>query len=89
MPSLNYFLFKMNLWFNYCARLVNKKRSVLYGSTRVDLLYGWMMINGLLIAYGLGLITHQSALRTIDVGGILFGSIYLAICLAVSYKLYK
>lgn len=73
--------------------IINKKKSY-FVSTRVkrfvlfDLLYGWMMINGLLIAYGLGLITHKSALKAIDIGGILFGAIYLAICMAASYKLF-
>lgn len=75
------------------VNIINKKK-LYFVSTRVkrfvlfDLVYGWMMVNGLLIAYGLGLITHLSVLRNIDIGGIIFGAIYMSICIIASYKLF-
>lgn len=73
--------------------LLNKRKTYII-STKIkrfvlfDLLYGWLIVNGFLIAYGLGIISKITKLSGIDYGGIVFGTLYLLFCLAASYKLF-
>jgi hypothetical protein len=73
--------------------LVNKRQAYSV-STRIkrfvlfDLLYGWLMINGFLIAYGLGITAKLSRLNAFDIGGIVFGAVYLLACFVSSYRLF-
>jgi hypothetical protein len=73
--------------------LLNKRKTVII-STKIkrfvlfDLTYAWLIINGFLIAYGLGIITKISKLNAIDYGGLIFGILYILVCLGGSYKLF-
>lgn len=73
--------------------LINKKRAYSI-STKIkrfvlfDLLYSWLMINGFLIAYGLGVTTYLSTFSGVDIGGLVFGSAYLLACFIFSYRLF-
>jgi hypothetical protein len=53
-----------------------------------DLLYGWLMINGFLIVYGLGMTAKLAVLRSVDIGGIVFGMIYIIGCIVLTFKLF-
>lgn len=73
--------------------IINKRKSYAI-STKIkrfvlfDILYAWLMINGFLIVYGLGITTELPKLTALDIGGIVFGSIYLILCFISSYKLF-
>ena len=73
--------------------IINKKTAA-YISTKVkrfvlfDILYGLLITNAFLIAYGLGIITHKTSLSAIDIGGIVFGAIYLILLGIVSKKFF-
>lgn len=54
----------------------------------MDLLYGWLMINGFLIAYGMGITVTEGHITPIGIGGIVFGSLYLIACFIVSWRLF-
>lgn len=73
--------------------LINKKKAYCV-STKVkrfalfDLLYCWMMVNGLLIAFGVGSTTYLSPLGGVDIGGMVFGTVYILTCIGFSWRLF-
>jgi hypothetical protein len=72
---------------------INKKKPY-FISTKIkrfvlfDLLYGWLMVNGFLVAYGLGMISKITILTGVDFVGIIFGVLYLLACFIWTYKLF-
>jgi hypothetical protein len=73
--------------------IINKKTAA-YIATKVkrfvlfDILYGLLITNAFLIAYGLGIIAHKTSLSAIDIGGIVFGALYLILLGIISKKFF-
>lgn len=74
--------------------IILNKKTASYISTKVkrfvlfDILYGLFITNGFLIAYGLGIIAHKTTLSAIDIGGIVFGGLYLILLAIISKKFF-
>ena len=74
--------------------IILNKKTAAYISTKVkrfvlfDILYGLLITNAFLIAYGLGIIAQKTSLSAIDIGGIVFGAIYLIVLGIISKKFF-
>jgi hypothetical protein len=74
--------------------IILNKKTAAYISTKVkrfvlfDILYGLLITNAFLIAYGLGIIAQKSSISALDIGGIVFGALYFIVLGIISKKFF-